>query len=411
MRHLRWLVCAAAILAARGESPVAFDRRSVPADGVAPGSNTRSILAWSAGPIAGLDATWDFHHGLWAGGLPVPGSAAAEAIGSTQIRSPDPAVPPDSRPALLAALDRFERGNGDNAGPFSERQLTLLSADLRNQAPTWVAERGPAEAARRRLAVATYVLGVLGNVEDSFLWQDTQAAATLLEWACALLREAPPVPVELGWHAAGLSLLERAAPPDLILRHLAHAEARFPGQGRWALLRAAVEEQRTWAASAGGDALVVTPKLHASVAARYQEATTHESVREEAEVRWGFFELAQGLTDAALTHFDRAGTPADQIVRYWLLLFKGRALEQVNRVDDAVAAFRLAMGVAPFAQSAALALAGALVSHHRPAEAAEIVSRSLSVADRGLDPWVYYATPDGRFWPGIMADLMRTIGQ
>jgi hypothetical protein len=57
------------------------------------------------------------------------------------------------------------------------------------------------------------------------------------------------------------------------------------------------------------------------------------------------------------------------------------------------------MGVAPFAQSAALSLAAALVSHHRPVEAAAIVSRSLSVADRGIDPWVYSARRTGGSGP------------
>ncbi len=346
---------------------------------------------------------------MLAGSLLAP--AGAEAAGATQSPSPFQAAPPEPQSAIFAALDRFEHGSGETGAPFSERQLALISADLRTHAAKWIAEKGSAGVLRRRLAVATYALWVLSNVEDSFLWQDTQAASTLLEWACAFLREAPSMPVELGWYAAGLSLLERAAPPDLILRHLAHAEARFPGQGRWALLRAVVEEQRAWAGPRSGDSLVVTAKMQASVAVRYEAAGIHQSVRQEAEVRWGYFELAQGRSDAALLHFDRAGTPDDAIVRFWLLLFKGRAFEQMNRLDDAVASYRLAMDMAPFAQSAALALSAALVSHHRPAEAAAIVSRSLSVGDQRIDPWIYYATPDGRFWPGIMADLMKTIAQ
>ena len=53
--------------AARDESPAAFDRRCIPAGGVAPSSNTASILgrrALPSGRIARLGATWDFHHGL-----------------------------------------------------------------------------------------------------------------------------------------------------------------------------------------------------------------------------------------------------------------------------------------------------------------------------------------------------------
>jgi tetratricopeptide (TPR) repeat protein len=206
-------------------------------------------------------------------------------------------------------------------------------------------------------------------------------------------------------------LLERAAVPDVIQHHLAHAEARFPGQGRWALLSATVEEQRAWTAARSDDTLIVSPRLEATVAAHYQDAASHGEVRQEAEIRWGYFELAQGRAGEALTHFDRAGLPDDNVLRYWLWLFKGRALEQKGRVDDAVAAFRLASSAAPFAQSAALALAGALVSRHRPVEAAAIVSRSLAVAERGVDPWLYFATPNGRFWSSVMADLMKTIAQ
>ena len=59
-----WIVAA---LAARGESPAAFDRRCIPSDGVAPRSNTPGILprlALPGGRLAGLGATRDFHHGL-----------------------------------------------------------------------------------------------------------------------------------------------------------------------------------------------------------------------------------------------------------------------------------------------------------------------------------------------------------
>ena len=54
-------------LAARGESPTAFGRRCIPADCVAPPSNIPDILgrrALSAGRLAALGATPDFHHGL-----------------------------------------------------------------------------------------------------------------------------------------------------------------------------------------------------------------------------------------------------------------------------------------------------------------------------------------------------------
>ena len=56
-------------LAARGESPAAFDRRCIPSACVAPRSNTAAIFPRRALPderITGLGATLDFHHGLLA---------------------------------------------------------------------------------------------------------------------------------------------------------------------------------------------------------------------------------------------------------------------------------------------------------------------------------------------------------
>src|SRR5580765_193372 len=54
-------------LAARSATPAAFDERCIPGDSVAPRSNTDGILArraLSAGRIARLGATPDWHHGL-----------------------------------------------------------------------------------------------------------------------------------------------------------------------------------------------------------------------------------------------------------------------------------------------------------------------------------------------------------
>src|SRR5438093_7645207 len=72
-RAIRHIVIAVAVgvallaVAARGETPPAFGRRCIPADCVAPPSNIPDILsrrALSAGRLAALGATLEFHHGL-----------------------------------------------------------------------------------------------------------------------------------------------------------------------------------------------------------------------------------------------------------------------------------------------------------------------------------------------------------
>src|SRR5258705_9159969 len=60
---------AVAVLAARGATPSAFERRCIPSGCVAAPSNIPDILgrrALPAGRIAALGATMDLHHGLLA---------------------------------------------------------------------------------------------------------------------------------------------------------------------------------------------------------------------------------------------------------------------------------------------------------------------------------------------------------
>src|SRR6266516_6164494 len=75
-------------LAARDETPPAFGRRCIPAHCVAPPSHIPDVLgrrALSAGRLAALGATAEFHHGLLAQAV----TPAARAAGSPQT----PAAP------------------------------------------------------------------------------------------------------------------------------------------------------------------------------------------------------------------------------------------------------------------------------------------------------------------------------
>ena len=108
----------AEILAARGESPAAFERRCIPPACVAPRSNTAGILprrALADGRITTLGATRDFHHGLLGGG------------GVQPIR-----LPPKS-PNLNAYAERFVRSIKEEClhrvVPLGERHLRLLARE------------------------------------------------------------------------------------------------------------------------------------------------------------------------------------------------------------------------------------------------------------------------------------------
>ncbi len=95
---------------------------------------------------------------------------------------------------------------------------------------------------------------------------------------------------------------------------------------------------------------------------RVFKATTRDATRQEAEIRWGYYEFRRGDVDGALTHFRSVGTVDDLFLRYWLHLFQGRAYDDAHRPADAIASYGLALGDVPFAESATIALA----RHSRP---------------------------------------------
>ena len=297
--------------------------------------------------------------------------------------------------------------------------LIATSKSLKDGAPAWIAAVGPQQERRRRLAVASYVLHVLSSQEDPYLWQGGGSpfryqralpAVELLEWACGLLRAEPPLVAERWWHLGAIGLLERHNAQQTLELHLSHAHGRFPDEDRWALGRAIAAELRTWPETRDDTVLTVTPTLTATIVGRYEEAIACDSVREEALIRLGYFELRRNRIDAALGRFEQAGTPKDAVLRYWLFLFTGQALERTKRLPNAISAYRAALESAPDAQSAVLALASALVSVHRDAEASALVDRSLAMrSSRRI--WAEFTQPDWRFWNRVIAELRKAVTQ
>jgi tetratricopeptide (TPR) repeat protein len=149
----------------------------------------------------------------------------------------------------------------------------------------------------------------------------------------------------------------------------------------------------------------------ARVTRAFEAATERPTVRSEALLRLGYYEMSLGHFDAALARFEQVGTPDDVFLRYLQHLFRGRALERVGRTADAIAAYRHALAEAPSAQSAAFPLAVVLAAQRRLGEAADAASRAMAPAGVGaqLDPWTLYFTPDLRFWPDAMKVVRRAI--
>ena len=351
---------------------------------------------------------------LMAGLLVAPASIAARQTAQSSVAT---------------VLDRYERGDwsGANVPTLADSQLRSMLGDLKKVTPVWIKAASANDIPRRRLAAASFVLELLSSQNDPLLWDDGKPASDMLEWACGLLREAPPTPAERTWYLASFALLERLHAIVTIDRHIEHATARSPSEERWALIRGISQDLRTWPEPRDEQAFSVTPAVTTNMGAyassrislgpsvtptllaRYAEAAAKPAVRQEALLRLGYFEFRRGNVDAALARFGEAGTPDDPALRYWLHLFTGRALEQAHRLTEAVAAYHSATIDVPNAQSATFAYAAALVANHQAPEAASFVLSALASQPAPPDPWMIYAIPDMRFWPALMAELRKAI--
>ncbi len=339
---------------------------------------------------------------------PMPSSFAPPAGAAPTALPPVPVT--IVRTPLWDTFDRFVAGDWTPGGApmLSPAELASTFADLRRDAPAWVRAGAPADQPRQRLAIATVVLDLLYSQRDPLVWRENQPAVDLIEWAGNALRSGAAESGERLWYGAAIALLERNGAAASLDRLVAHAQDRFPKEERWTLARAIAQELRTWPEPRDVHPLSVDGRLSATIRARYEEAAALASVRDEALIRLGYFELRSGRVDAALKRLADAGTPDDPYLRYWLHLFQGRAYERSNRLDDAIAAYQRAFDDAPFAQSATSALSGALLMAGRQAEAARLAARALTVTPTD-DPWTTYGVPDSRFWSALVEALRRIV--
>lgn len=330
-------------------------------------------------------------------------SAAAPSVGSSARRTP-----------LWDTLDRFiEPGWPTGTAPRLDiARLRAMLDSLRQESPGWIASAPPAGQPARRLAAAAFVLDLLYTQNDPYLWIDRQPAHDFLGWAAALLDDGPATPAERLWYLGALALAERGGAEDPLDRLALRALRRFPGEARFVLARAVAQDLRTWPEERDVRAFAVAPAIAAALTARYEEAAALPDVREEALLRLGYFELRRGRADAALARFDQVQTaPADVVLRFWLALLKGRALEESGRLPEAIEMFDRALEAVPSASSARAALVAALAAAKRPSEAARVASLALTTPGAPVDPWTLYVVPDMRFWPAITAELRRAVSR
>jgi len=304
--------------------------------------------------------------------------------------------------------ERFDRELRANTNGTPAR-LAYLARGFKSAGPQWI-RKGPPETRDRRRLVIAAVAVELANQAGLADWPE---ARSLIEWACALLRQnARPSSAERTWLWAATAVFEGAADAAVLQAHVTHALKRFPGDCRFTLARAMAAELRTWPdprdgrtprqRNAGGVGLAVT---------RFNEARQFDEVRAEAALHLGFLAIRNGDFAESLRYFREAeSAQPDRFILHLLQLFRGRALERLNRPDEAIEAYRAAIAAEP-AQTARLALAAALARSGRTPDGVRLAADATAAPSDGVDPWIAYGRGDARMWPAILQQLRRDVAK
>jgi tetratricopeptide (TPR) repeat protein len=246
-------------------------------------------------------------------------------------------------------------------------------------------------------------------------------APLLLEWGCALIREAPPPrPIEHVWQLAALGVAQRSEDAQFLIGntslaeanpaparrhpeevqntkdeigHLAHAMSRFPDELRFLLAQAIARERYT-----PSEAITL-----------YAELGDLPGIGGEARVRLGAMHLRRGRTSEALGHFERAERlTRDPWVLQLLWTFRGQALIKTGKDEEAIEAYRTARAIQPSAQTASLLLAEALFKAGQRAESQSVAASILDSASVA-DPYLELVHGDDRFWPRLVTKLRAEL--
>lgn len=287
---------------------------------------------------------------------------------------------------LVGMLNAYEQGRYDEAVAKAAALPDLGPFRLRfvQDSPLWV-KADPARIDRRSGAAAAFLL----EVTAARLESDWGRLSDLIEWTCVQLRAtATPTEFERAWHAASHALAGRARARQWLLglyprlphqkpatnvpmkadepppaTHLMHALERFPDDPQFQLSRVVAwtwgrdsEPIRNVERDGSDDRPRRTrPQLEALVT--LEPLTSIAVVAPEAWVRIGLVHFSVGDYGSALRAFESSQPIANETSMKYLAYFNaGRALEGLERLDDAMRAYQRALEIIPDAESATVAL-------------------------------------------------------
>jgi tetratricopeptide (TPR) repeat protein len=344
-------------------------------------------------------------------------STIAAVLLAAAVSAAPAAQEPSNADALLR---RYLQGERTLALPASFDAKAFLASIT-----DAIDKRLPFPPERVRRGVAAFVLETADARLDA---GDIPASRTLLEWACARVRSHETVDdFDVAWHAAALSLAESWLDPVALEGHVKHAQKQLPGDPFLALAWAVAAEQRASPLLVGRSIpgsvnpiandenrarrSAITARLMDDATVRFAIAAGNPRTAADARVRTAHIQLMRDQPQSALVSLAGLETTSREgWVVYLARLFRGQALERLQRPDEAIASFRDALRVGPGGQTATLSLSTLLYRRGQRDEAEALVRQLLADTDPINDPWWTYWAGSARLWTTRL-DAMRGMLQ
>jgi tetratricopeptide (TPR) repeat protein len=240
------------------------------------------------------------------------------------------------------------------------------------------------------------------------------------------LRQRPELPganprfdaFELLWNKTVIAFLAGRRQPELVDELVRRLPQRIvatpPADGLPALVDPWIEFTRGFVEEGYiiQDVTRVDARGPAAVA-HYREAAKYESTRAEATVRLANLQRVWNRPASALEALDSLDErwTREGVVLYWALLIRGKVLDALDRPDDAMAAYRRALEIAPSSQAPHI---GEMMVEARrgQGEAAERIALAIRVQpDPVIDPWGLYPHGDRRFYQDRLKALREMVAK
>ena len=339
--------------------------------------------------------------------VPKAKGAAIRARRGYGIDEAPPVPPPPPIPRVPRTLDEltdaYARGAFQNVatGLRQAGDPGRLLRDFREGGNPWPA--APHREAAFAVDLAESALFATGDDARK------EATTTLERFTRFVRHPLSPDEFERQWHLAVVMLMQGALRPGVAQPFVDRALARFPSDPQFLLARAIVSEQFLQIA---GPKAGVGSKPE-DVRRHYEAAMAAPSVATEARIRLAhrLFLARQPKEALALldgTNVDPTQTPT---LAYLRELFRGHALGALDRVDEAMAAYRAALLIVPPGQAARVALMRRLLERGNSDEAEALADLVQTERSPALDPWWMYWQGQYRLYPQAMARLRELSRQ